>query len=148
MPSQGEANWAEVFLTGGMLIAAIGVFLAIAAVLSYLNHLLIMRVPEAHRQIRPSAVWFLMVPVFNVIWNFVVFLQVPESYQRWLGRDEAGDAGRKLGLWFAVTAAAAGVPYLGCAAGPAALILAVLYFVKLFGLQRPAPVVTNPPENR
>ena len=43
--------------------------------------------------------------LFNLVWVFIVFQRVPESYQRYfasVGRNDVGDCGKSIGLWYAI----------------------------------------------
>lgn len=83
-------------------------------------------------------VWLLMIPCFNLFWNFMVFLKVPDSFKSYfdsIGRADVGDCGRGIGLWFSICSALCLVPVVQYAAGLAALVLLVLCMVKFHDLQ-------------
>ena len=96
-------------------------------------------VPDEHKRISTGKIWLLLIPFFNLYWVFVVFLRIPESYQSYfasVGRaDEFGDCGYNLGKWYAICVLCSIVPCVNYAAGPAALVLLVLFLVKMFGLK-------------
>jgi hypothetical protein len=82
----------------------------------------------------PGKVWLMMIPFFNLYWVFPVFLGLSESYQAAFaarGRTDVGDCGRQLALWYCISVAAFIVPCLNYIAGPAALVLLIIYLSKM-----------------
>ena len=126
-----------------------GIFLAISLAITIVICILISsaqaKVPAEHQLIAPGYVWLLLIPLFNIIWNFWVFLKVPESFQAAFaaqGRTDVGDCGRGLGMWYAICAAVstvgAFIPLVSCfsgLAGLASLVLLILFLVKIMGLK-------------
>jgi hypothetical protein len=137
-------------LVGGMLIAVfIGLLvgLAIAILLLYLIFSCFQRIPARHRQMEPWQVWLLLIPVFNVVWNFFVFPKLARSYQSYFaeqGRTDVGDCGEKIGLWYAILTVAGvvlgWVPCLGALVGLASLVLFIMVLVKALTLKGQIPV--------
>ena len=129
----------------GILLIFLLVILAIAIVISWLIYSVQVQVPPEHRKIAPGLIWLLIIPFFNVIWNFFVFLQVPDSLKSYFdaqGRTDVGDCGRTLGLWSAVLLAVGFlggfIPLVGCFASfvwLAGLVLLILFLVKILGLK-------------
>jgi len=122
---------------GIMRIAAlIGlvVFFAILAVLCYFiaEHYKI--IPAGARKMEPGQVWLLLIPLFNLYWVFPVFLGLSESYQAAFaarGRTDLGACGRHLALWFCICFASSVIPCLQYATGLAALVLLILYIIRI-----------------
>jgi hypothetical protein len=86
---------ALLLLTGGLYT-----FL-FAAPLSGLLWSFLARVPEQHRQMRLSRVWYLAVPLVHIVWLYVAVTRVSTSFQRHfaaLGRRGQGDCGYSVGL--------------------------------------------------
>ena len=97
------------------------------------------RIPPEFRLMSPGMVWLLLIPVFDLIWNFFVFVRLSKSYQRYFaakGRTEFGDCAEKIGLWCAICCVCAWIPLVGYAAGPASLVLLIVYLVKVVGLKK------------
>lgn len=139
-------------LAGMMVIIVIAflIGLAIAVVLLYLIFSCFQRIPPQHRQMEPWQVWLLLIPLFNLVWNFFVYPKLARSYQSYFteqGRTDLGDCGEQLGLWYAICAAAATVvgiiPCLGMILGPvagiAALVLWIIFLVKALTLKGQIP---------
>ena len=135
----------------GMVLILVLVGLAIAIVICLLLYTAQKRVPMEHRRIEPGLVWLLLIPIFNYVWNFFVFLKIPESYQSYFraqGRTDVGDCGRSLGQWYAICAAvgfAGGfIPVVNCFAGLiglASLVLLIIFLIKITGLKNQIPVM-------
>ena len=114
-------------------IVGLIVMLAINAVVCWLVSSSLAKVPAEHRKMEPGKVWLLMIPCFSLVWNFFVFQRVPESFQSYfasIGRQDLGDCGKQIGLWYAICGACSVVPFLNYLAGPAGLVLLILNLVK------------------
>lgn len=118
---------------GAFLLVALVIILAVNAVVCWLVASSLARIPAEHRKMEPGQVWLLMIPCWGVVWNFFVFQRVPESFQSYfasIGRQDLGDCGKQIGLWYAICGACAFVPFLGYLAGPAGFVLLILNLVK------------------
>jgi len=90
---------ALLLLTGGLYT-----FL-FAAPLAGLLWSLLARVPEQHRQMRLSRLWFLAVPLVHIVWIYVAVTRVSQSFQKHFaarGRKGQGDCGLSIGLLLVV----------------------------------------------
>ncbi len=130
----------KALLAIGAVGLAVGlvVYFAILAGICWMISNALERVPREHRKMEPGQVWLLMIPCFNIVWNFFVFQRVPDSFASYfasVGRTDAGDSGKQLGLWFAITRAVVVVPIVNYIAGPAALVLLILCLVKFQDLK-------------
>jgi len=70
------------------LVAVIAVFavflffmLAITVAICFMLYTIQSRVPVEHQKISPAAIWLLLIPLFGLVWNFLVFQRIPESYK-------------------------------------------------------------------
>ena len=120
------------------LLITLAISFAILIVICALLHSALARVPPEHRAMEPGLVWLLLIPFFSIIWNFFVFLQIPESYKSYFtaqGRTDVGDCGRGVGLWYAICGAMSIVPCVNYLAAPAALVLLIIFLVKVLGLK-------------
>jgi hypothetical protein len=118
------------FFLGFLCLIPLVVETVVAAILSST----LRRLPQRYQQMEPGLIWLLVIPLFNIGWNFFVVLKVSRSYRDYFGerrRAETGDCGEGLGLAYSVCTACSLVPYLGCLTGIAAIVLLVLYLVKL-----------------
>ena len=113
------------------VIAVVG--LVINIVICYFISSWLGKVPAAHRKMEPGLVWLLLIPCFPVVWNFYVFLRVPESFKSFFdaqGRTDVGDCGRSLGLAYAICVACSFIPTVNYLTGPASLVLLIISLVK------------------
>ena len=76
--------------------------------------------------------------LFNLVWVFFVFPKLGKSYQSYFaeqGRTDLGDCGEKIGLWYAICAVLGCIPCVNYIAGPAALVLLIVFLVKALTLK-------------
>jgi len=125
-----------------IVLVALVVMLAIAIAICFALYTLQKRVPVEHQKIEPKMIWLLLIPLFNLFWNFIVFQRIPESYKSHFdaqGDASVGDCGKSIGLWYAICAACSIVPCVNYITGPASLVLFIIFLVKLFGLRGKIP---------
>jgi hypothetical protein len=135
--SQGQAAGTIIFLA--IMVIALVVGIAIAVALIYLVYNAQRALPVEHQKIPAGQVWLLLIPLFNLVWNFFVYPRVSASYQSYFesrGRTDVGDAGRGLGLGYAICCACSIIPVVGGFVGLAALVLWILFLVKIYGLKK------------
>ena len=153
----GQKFMLIILLVGVGVPLLIGLAITIATILLVSNAL--KDVPPKYRKIEPGMVWLLLIPLFNVVWTFVVLPGVSRSFQRYFaarGCTEHGDCGEGIGLRFAICFAVCWacftLPFLRAfgaipewavvvgiliyIAGPAALVLLVVYLAKIVGLKK------------
>ena len=144
-----QASPSEELVALGVILFAIG-FMLLVTLLVYLIVAILLygclaRVPQEYQRMKPGLVFLLLIPLFNLIWNFFVFLRIPESYQAYFasqGRTDVGDCGRSIGLWLSICVACSIIPCVNYISGPASLVLLIIFFVKIFGLKSQIPQAT------
>ncbi len=124
----------------GLLVLSVLVVigLAVAVFVCYQLYLAAARLPDANRKLAPAAVFLLLVPLLNLVWLFFVVLKLSEGYQQYFAgqqRADVGDCGQGLGLGWAIASVCGFVPIVHLFAGVAALVLMVLYLVKMSQLR-------------
>lgn len=95
-------------------------------------------IPREHRKMEPGMVWLLLIPIFSLVWMFFVYVRLAKSFQgayAAIGRTDQGDCGEKLALIFCICCVASVIPFVGCIAGPASLVLLIVVLVKFAGLK-------------
>ena len=122
------------------------VMLGITIFILYLLYKLLDALPPQYRLMEPGLVWLLLIPCFNLIWNFFVYPRIARSYQNYFyahGRTDVGDCGATLGIWFSVCHVLISIPCVnyitGIFCGPAMLVLLIIYLIKLHELKRQIP---------
>jgi hypothetical protein len=134
------AEQAIVIVVGSLFVLAM---LGIHVTILYLLYKNLQAVPADFRRMEPSMVWLLLIPCFNLIWNFFVFSRIAGSYQDCLherGRRDFGDCGAGIGIAYSICAVLVSIPCLNYLTvwfcGPAMIVLIILYLVKLHGLKQ------------
>jgi hypothetical protein len=120
------------------MMIGLSVGLLIAAVICFLLYDLQKAVPPQHRKIEPGMIWLSLIPLFNLVWNFFVFLRVPESYQSAFaerGDPTRGQSERSIGLAYAICAACSIIPCIGIFAALGGLVLLIIFLVKMYSLK-------------
>ncbi len=141
-------------LAGLLALAPMGILLviglaggvALTALYIFPLFQLLKRVPPEHRKMEPNMAWLLLIPLFNLVWNFFVYSAISGSYRSYFAeqdRTDVGDCGQSLGLAFCICFCAWPVFSFCCCLDflliPATLVLWVIYLVKLFGLRNQIP---------
>lgn len=122
------------------------VIFAINIVICFLLSDALRRLPPQFRKMEPGMVWLLLIPCFNMVWNFFVYPKVSDSYSAYFavqGRTDVGDAGGRLGLAYAICAVCSIIPCVGYVAGLAGLVLLIIYLIKITGLKN--QIAQQPP---
>ncbi len=123
---------------GIFFVVILLVGLAIKIVIIVLLSGCLSKIPPEHREMEPGMVWLLLIPCFDIVWNFFVFIKIPKSFQRYFaaqGRTEFGDCGEQIGLWYSICFVGCMVPYVNAVAGIALLVLLIIFLVKVLGLK-------------
>lgn len=135
-PEELAGNVAALVIMG----VVIAVIWGILAYICYLLSDALKALPPEHQKMSPGLVWLLMIPCFSIIWNFFVFIQLPQSYESYLrshGRPMDTSLGT-LGIVYSALAVLCVIPYLGSCIGLAALVILIIFLVKLSELKRVA----------
>ena len=95
-------------------------------------------VPSQYRLQEPEKVWLLMIPLFNLYWNFKVFPALAESYQAYFysrGVAQVEDCGEQLARWYCICSCLWVVPCLNGITAIASLVLIILFLVRAHELR-------------
>lgn len=110
------------------------------------------RCAVSSRTMQPGMVWLLLVPLFNMIWNFFVVLALAKSLANDFARrgmpSPEPEPGQSIGLAMSICACCGVIPILGVLASLASLVLWIMYWVKIADYSRALvqpPVVAIPP---
>jgi hypothetical protein len=97
----------------GLLCVVIGVVLVVALAIQIFYLLTLQkalsRVSPENRAMQPGMVWLELIPCFNLIWQFVIAIRVPDSLRnefRARGRDDGSDYGKTIAIAQGVVAIA------------------------------------------
>ncbi|HAA48980.1 MAG TPA: hypothetical protein DCE43_04625, partial [Planctomycetaceae bacterium] len=133
----------EFFVVVAIVVFVVGVALLfhtvfMAGVCLMVRHLL-NSLPEEHRQLEVRRVWWLLIPIFNLAWNFHVFPRLARSFGDCFRSQGSSDADGVLDLarGYCIVTVISVFDFGGMGVGRIVpILLLVLLMVKLFGLRR------------
>jgi hypothetical protein len=115
-----------------LFTALIGIVVAVLYLLNLQNLLKIIS-PE-NRVVEPSNVWLMLIPLFNLVYAFILYPKISESVKNEFlkrGLADGGDYGKSLGTAMAVLGLCGFIPVLGGFASIAHLVIWIIYWVKM-----------------
>ena len=127
---------------------AILFLLGILVLILYLLYDAQRAIPPEYRHVEPAQVWLLLIPLFNLVWNFFVYPQIADSYRSYFysrGRFDVGDAGKSVGLWFSICSASSIIPCVGFIPALIGLILLIVFLIRIYGLKSQLPQLATMP---
>lgn len=103
-----------------------------------------------NRTLSPGQVWLQLIPIFNIIWQFIVVNRIAESIERELRAEnqfsfeqeqpDTGYAAEKptygIGMAYCILSVCSFVPILGTFAAIASIVCWIIYWVKLADYKR------------
>lgn len=122
-----------------ILVVALLVGLAIGVLLVWLLYDACSRIPAQYRQLEPWHAWLLLIPLWGLIWNFFVYARLSRSMGAALaaqGTPAADDCGAQLGQTYSICCILSLIPFIGGIAGVVALVVWIMYLVKITGLKK------------
>ena len=121
------------------IIIILGAFLVplIFFIITLQNALL--AVSPHNRKMPPGNVWLLLIPIFHIVWLFIVVGNIADSYRsEFLERNITMAEQRpsySIGLAAAILQACCVVPVVSILAGPGFLVCWIIYWVKVAALK-------------
>lgn len=91
-------------------------------------------ISEGNRLLKPGYVWFMLIPLFGLLYAFAVYPRVSDSLIEEFGErkmDTSGDFARNIGIAAAVLAPASFLPFLGNLAALAHLVVWIIFWAKI-----------------
>ena len=92
------------------------------------------------RAMSPETVWLLLIPLFNLVWQFIVVNNISKSLRNEFAKRNlaavSGDFDRALGLAMCILTIVSAIPIVGFATGMAACVCWIIYWVKIAGYAR------------
>ena len=125
----------EIFVAILMLIVFAGAILIAVFYLLNLQNLL-KQITPSNRQVEPGNVWLMFIPLFNIIYPFILYPKITDSVKLEMesrGMAEQGDYGRGIGIALPVLGLCGIIPVLGFLASIANLVLFIIFWVKMAG---------------
>jgi hypothetical protein len=117
-----------------LLIAVIGIGIMVLFILT-LRKALGKCAPQ-NRTTSPDSAWLLLIPLFNIVWGFILYPHISESLEREFRQRNLPiepQPARSLGLALAILQACCLIPFVNMLAGIGALICFIMYWVKISG---------------
>jgi hypothetical protein len=115
-----------------------GLALAIAYILTLSNA--VKKCSPSARTMQPGMMWLLLIPLFNLIWNFLAVNAISDSLgNEFRLRGMQGiepEPGKSIGMPMAICGACSLIPILGILASLAYLVLWIMYWVKVSSLSK------------
>lgn len=95
---------------------------------------LLKEIKPENRLVEPGNVWLMFIPLFNIIYPFILYPKVCDSVRNEFesrGQSQQGDYGRSLGITIPILGICSVIPILGIFASIANLVLFIMFWVKL-----------------
>lgn len=138
------ANPFIALLAGAFVFLVIFLLIILVIYILYLLTLqnALKRVSVGNRTISPGNVWLMLIPIFNIIYAFILYPKISESLKNEFesrNNPQSGDYAKTLGI---VNAAGGPVniifqfiPFLGIFTSLAIFVIWIVYWVKISGLK-------------
>jgi hypothetical protein len=123
---------------GIVILVGLLVGLALCAVICYLVSKCYEAIPANFRAMTPGKVWLMMIPCFNIVWIFFVYPGLSKSFKAYfdsVGDTSVGDCYAKVALGYCIATCCCIIPCVNYVAGPASLVLLIVYLVKAYELK-------------
>jgi hypothetical protein len=121
-----------IFVVGLMLLPAIFYLLSLSKALE--------RCAFESRTMSPGQVWLLLIPLFGMIWHFIIVGRISSSLRNEFTRRSLplaeAEPGKSLGLAMCILAVTSVIPLLGIVTGIATLVCWIMYWVKITDYSR------------
>jgi len=127
-------------------LMSLGVFLFITVFYNLTLSRALKKCSPASRTMEPGLVWLLLIPLFNLIWHFLVVIALGKSLGNEIRARGIANAepepGKTLGIAMCVCAACCIIPILNILTGLAYMVLWIMYWSKIAGYSR---MLDSPP---
>ncbi|HJP82487.1 MAG TPA: hypothetical protein VJ835_03190 [Fimbriimonadaceae bacterium] len=117
-------------------MTALLVGIGIAVLITFIVYNVYKDIPPQFQQMPAGQVWFLLIPLFNIIWNFIAYPKISESFRMYAqskNMDDGSDYGRQLATIYAVCMAIGILCGLFSLVG---LIIWIIWLVKMYDYKR------------
>lgn len=92
------------------------------------------------RRMSPGQVWLVFIPIFGLIWNFIMIGHIADSLRDEFNRRNfpinEERPGYSVGLWMCILPLVGFIPFIGTLASLGGLILWIIYWSKIAGYKR------------
>lgn len=94
------------------------------------------QVETANRQVAPGNVWLMLIPLFSLVYAFILYPQLCDSVKaeyRYRGLNSNDDFGRGLGITMPILSLCSLIPGIGSLAGIANFVIFIIFWSKMAG---------------
>ena len=135
------------FILLGILSMAIVIVVAVFFLLTLRKAL--SRCQPQNRAMSPNSVWWMLVPIFNVVWQFYLYIKIAESLEREFQQrsvEVEAKPGRTLGIFAGICSICSVIPVAGMVISLVGFICWVVFWVKVSNLssQIADPIAPQP----
>jgi len=116
------------FIIFGIMMFLITLTVAILYLLNLQN--LMKEIEIKNREVEPTNVWLMLIPLFNLVYDFILFPKISDSVKKELTdrkMEETGNYGRSLAIAIPILTILFWFPF----AGIANLVLFIIFWVKM-----------------
>ena len=128
------------FAAGGLIFFV--VLIALIPTIFYLLTLqnTLLKVSPENRKMPPGQVWLTLIPLFGIVWRFIVVNKIADSLQAEFAkrniRVKEARPGAEIGIAYCVLSVCGIVPFLGPFCALAALVCWIIYWVRIHEYQQ------------
>ncbi len=132
----GQAGGEEqVGMFGGVLVVVLGLAMLVVGILYLLTlQKSLNRCSPESRAMAPGLVWLMLIPLFNLVWQFFVVLNIAKSLQAEFalrGIDAEPEPGKKIGLAMCILNACGLIPVVGAFLSLGGFVCWIIYWKKI-----------------
>ena len=129
----------EIVILCSLAVALLALLVPTIIFLAALQKALQRCAPES-RTMPPGQVWLILIPLFNLVWLFIVVLRISSSLRNEFTRRQLplaeAEPGKSLGLAMCILAVTSVIPLLGIVTGIACFVCWIMYWVKITDYSR------------
>ncbi|MBI4680338.1 MAG: hypothetical protein HY753_03805 [Nitrospirae bacterium] len=85
---------------------------------------------------KPGMVWLQLIPLFNIVWHFIIVLNMAKSLDKEFkerGLKTASMPGQSIGMAMCILGVVSIIPYIGVLFGLAGIVCWIIYWIKISG---------------
>jgi hypothetical protein len=133
-----EAAMAAAMGAGILVIALVVLLVILIPAIFYILTLqkAFTRIAPQNRELSPGLVWLLLIPLFGIVWHFIVVGKLTNSFKKeFAARGATGEQGYGygIGLTMCILSCTTWIPLLGMLTSIGALVLWIIYWVQVAG---------------
>lgn len=133
----GDLGATETGIIIGMMLAAL-LLLLIPTIFWLLTlQKALGRCRAENQAMAPAMVWLMLIPLFNIVWQFILVINVSKSLKNEFvslnTEPDTAEPGKAVGLAMCILNVISTVPYLGTVLGIGGLVCWIIHWIKIAG---------------